>query len=120
MAKSKKVYVQAPDWKQRCEKVKKAYPQYHDVDSSRIIFLKEIETEGKKLAYTMRIANEYKAIHPEADYLMVFHEKVITKKGFTEAQKLVLVMHEMEHIDAESGKLIKHDLEEFHNIVSEF
>lgn len=110
---SNKVYVEAPDWKLRCEKIKKAYPHnFESLNLDRIIFLKELETEPKKFAVTKKIDPVYKVRHPEADYIMIFFESVITKADFKEAHRNVLCMHELMHVDPEGEKLIRHDVEE--------
>lgn len=121
-------WVLAEDLKEIAIELKDKYPTtLENVEVDKIVFLRELSSDkSRAYAYTKRIEPIYKVINSAYDYLIVFFDKLIV--DFTPAQLNVLVLHELMHIGGteidnkgnEKTKMIKHNVEDFFEIITAF
>lgn len=87
------------------------------IDISKVLFLSETEKTPKKYADTRRVAYPYGFL-TEYKFIITFYENNI--KAMNDAQRHMLVYHELLHIDADFNKIRKHDVEDFRELVSKY
>lgn len=86
-----------------------------DVDS--ILFLTEDSKAPKKYADIQLVKAPYTFITNYKFIMTVYEPKVI---AMNDAQRNLLVMHELMHISDDFDKLVKHDLEDFSSLVATY
>ena len=86
-----------------------------DVDS--ILFLTEDSKAPKKYADIQLVKAPYTFITNYKFIMTVYEPKVI---AMNDAQRNLLVMHELMHISDDFDKLVKHDLEDFSSLIATY
>lgn len=86
-----------------------------DIDS--ILFLEEDSRAPKKYADIQMVKSPYTFITNYKFILTVYEPKTI---AMNDSQKNILIMHELMHINDDFDGLVKHNLEDFSEIVSKY
>lgn len=108
----------APEYSDIADKLIDKYPiSLGHIELDKVLFLKEIEKSPKKYA-------ECKAVRPPYDFITEYKFIIIVYEpntlGLTDAQKTMLVYHELLHIDVDFYKIRKHNVEDFRELVSTY
>ena len=104
------------EYKDIAEKLQQKYPVNFDyLDFDKILFLVETEKVPKsKYAECRKVMVPYNFL-TEYKFIITFYEGNMI--GLTEAQKVMVVFHELFHIDTDFEKIRKHDIEDFREVV---
>lgn len=86
-----------------------------DIDS--ILFLSEDSKAPKKYADIQMVKSPYTFITNYKFIMTVYEPKVI---AMNDAQRNLLIMHELMHINDDFDGLVKHDLEDFSSLVATY
>ena len=90
---------------------------FSHIETEKILFLKDTEKKPKKRADIRKIGYPMNFI-TENKFIMIIYEQV--NVGITEAQKIMLVYHELLHIDSSFERLLQHDCQDFIIIVAKY
>ena len=85
------------------------------IDVNSILFLSEDSKSPKKYADIQLVKSPYTFITNYKFIMTVYEPKVI---AMNDAQKNILIMHELMHINDDFDGLVKHDLEDFSSLIS--
>lgn len=103
-------------YKDIAEKLINKYPvSFAQIDIDQVLFLAEDEKAPKKYADITLVKSPYTFITNYKFIITVYEPKTL---GMTPPQINLLVMHELMHIDEDFEKLVKHNLEDFSELVS--
>ena len=114
------LYIPAPDIVDIAKELQKQYiDELGNIDLDKICFLKEIESEkGNKYAVTKTLDKITRAIYSKYNYVIIFFQKKI--ENMTAAQLHLLVYHELRHVHPEGEGSIKHNIEDFDDVIITF
>lgn len=87
------------------------------VDTNQILFLSETEKSPAKYADIRAIKPPYTFI-TNYKFIITFYEPKLI--AFTSAQKEILVLHELRHINDDFDGLVKHNVEDFSDILAKY
>jgi predicted metallopeptidase len=104
------------EYKDIAEKLQQKFPVNFDyLDFDKILFLVETEKVPKgKYAECRKVMAPYNFL-TEYKFIITFYEGNMI--GLTEAQKVMVVFHELFHIDTDFEKIRKHDIEDFREVI---
>lgn len=104
------------EFKDIAEKIINKYiTTFANIEIDQILFLVEDEKAPKKYA-DIRIVKPPYTFITNYKFIMTIYEPTII--SMNDAQKNILVMHELMHIDSDFEKLVKHNIEDFSEILS--
>lgn len=111
-------YEIANDYKEVALKIMSKYPNaFSEFDVEKILFLKETDKKPKKYADVRVVRPPYSFI-TEHKFIITFYEQLMSE--LNEAQKNLVVYHELLHISPEFEKLVQHNVQDFAVIVAQF
>lgn len=99
---------------QLCEKYEVAFEH---IQLDKVLFLSETEKAPKKYADTRLVKFPFDFL-TDYRYIITFYENNI--QAMTDAQKIILVFHELLHIDESFEKIKKHNIEDFRELIGKF
>ena len=103
------------DWQEIAEKlINKFNIALGHIEIDKVLFLSEDEKTPKKYADTRLVKFPFNFI-TEYKYIIVFYEN--NTQIMTDAQRHMLVLHELLHIDESFEKIRKHNVEDFRELV---
>jgi predicted metallopeptidase len=107
------------EYKEIARKLVDKYPvAFGHLELDKMLFLVETERTPKdKYADVKRVRKPYTYM-TECKFIMRFYEGNIV--GMNDAQKIMLVYHELMHIDPDFNKLRKHNVQDFLEIVEKY
>lgn len=88
------------------------------IEMDRVLFLKEDEKTPKGKFAETRIVRAPYTYFSDYKFIITFYENNVI--AMTEAQKVLLVYHELLHIDPSFSKLVNHDINDFRILLSKF
>ena len=106
----------ANDYKDIAMQLQDKYPVNFDyLDFDKILFLvKTDKAPKKKFAECRKVIAPYNFL-TEYKFIITFYEPNMI--ALTEAQKIMVVFHELFHIDVDFEKIRKHNIEDFKEII---
>jgi len=106
------------DWQEIADALIQKFPiAFGHVEIDKVLFLSETEKTPKKYADTRNVAYPYNYI-TDYKYIIIFYENNI--QAMTDAQKNMLVFHELLHIDEDFSRVRKHNIEDFRELISKW
>lgn len=106
------------EYQEIAEKLVAKYPvAFGHVEMDKVMFLSETEKSPKKYADCRKVTAPYDFMI-NYKYILTFYESKIVPMN--EAQKVMLVFHEMLHIDSDFAKIRKHNIEDFRELVTKY
>ena len=113
---AQKNYEENPKAKRVAELLIKKYPLHFSAFKvDEILFLLETDTKPKKYAEVRKVTPPYTYITDIKFIMTVYEQNTI---DFSGSQYHALIFHELLHIDETFTKLVKHDLEDFKEVIS--
>ena len=86
------------------------------VDVNEVLFLEESETVGRAAARCYSLKDKPIQLFTDKRFSIVFYESMIDY--FTKDQRAILMLHELMHIPEIGDKLVKHNVEDFYEVLS--
>jgi len=109
---------QAPEYKEVANKLIDKFPVcYAHIEFDKILFLKDLDKTPKKAADIRRVGYPYNFL-TEYKFIITVYEQITV--GFNEAQKNMLIHHEMLHISEDFDHLNKHNIQDFAEIIAKY
>lgn len=106
----------APEYSDIADKIIDKFPvAFGHIEMDKVLFLKETEKSPKKYADVRKVAAPY-TFMTEYKFIVTFYEPPMM--GLGDAQKVMVVYHELLHIDPSFEKLRKHNMEDFRELVA--
>lgn len=106
----------APEYKDIADKIIDKFPiSFGHIETDKVLFLRETEKSPKKYADIRKVVAPY-TFMTELKFIITFYEAPML--GLNDAQKVMVVYHELLHIDVDFNKLKKHNVEDFRELVS--
>lgn len=106
----------APDYKDIADRLIDKFPvAFGHIEMDKVLFLRETEKSPKKYADVRKVASPY-TFMTEYKFIITFYEGPLL--GLSQEQKIMVVYHELLHIDVDFNKLKKHNIEDFRELVS--
>lgn len=106
------------EYKDIASKIIDKYPlNFGHIEVEKVLFLKETEKSPKKYADIRAVRPPY-TFMTENKFIITFYEPVMD--SLTSAQKIMVVYHELLHIDLDFNKVKGHNVEDFQEIISVF
>lgn len=90
---------------------------FSHIEVDKVLFLSETEKTPKKYADCRNVAYPYNFL-TDYKFIIIFYENNI--QAMTDAQKSMLVFHELLHIDDDFNKIRKHNIEDFRELISKY
>ena len=111
--------VKGNEYEEIANKLIDRYPiAFSHIVLDEVLFLKEVEKSPRgKYADTRIIRSPY-TYFSDYKFIITFYENNVM--AMTEAQKVLLVYHELLHIDPSFSKLVGHDINDFRILLSKF
>lgn len=88
------------------------------IEMDRVLFLKENEKTPKGKFAETRIVRAPYTYFSDYKFIITFFENNVV--AMTEEQKILLVYHELLHIDPSFSKLVNHDIQDFRILISKW
>jgi predicted metallopeptidase len=108
----------APDYQDIAEKLIDRFSvAFEHIELDKVLFLSETEKAPKKHAEVKIVRAPY-TFMTEYKFIITFYDPM--NAALTDAQKVMLVFHELLHIDNDFNKLRKHNVEDFRELVSKY
>jgi predicted metallopeptidase len=108
----------APECRDIADKLIEKYPVgLGHIELDKILFVKETEKTPKKRAEIRKVIAPYTII-TEYKFIITYYEAV--NIGLTDAQKIMVIYHELLHIDVDFAKLRRHNVQDFRELVSKY
>lgn len=111
--------VRANEYEEIAKKLIDKYPvAFNHIILDEVLFLKEEERTPKNKYADTRIIKSPYTYFSDYKFIITFYENNIL--SMTEAQKVLLVYHELLHIDPSFSKLVNHDIQDFRILLSKW
>lgn len=105
-------------YKEIAEKLIDKFPVcFGHLELDKILFLEESQKNPSKFADIRNVGTPWNFITSYKFIITFYEPKMI---GLTEAQQVIVVEHELLHIDEDFSKLNKHDIQDFRIIASKY
>jgi predicted metallopeptidase len=106
------------EFKEIAEKLIDKYPNaFGHIELDKVLILSETEKSPKKYADIRRIGFPYSFLTAYKFIIIIYEPKLL---GLTDAQKIMVCYHELLHIDSDFDKLLKHNIEDFRELISKY
>lgn len=110
------IYEAAPDLKETARLLAAKYDQVCHVEVNEVLFLRELETSPRALAKCYSFGDSPICFFTDVPFAIVVYD---SKTDYMSPEQLtMLVLHEMMHIPTTGAKLVDHDVEDFHALLS--
>lgn len=108
----------ASEYKDIADKLIDKFPvAFSHIELDKVLFLRETQKSPKKYADIRNVGTPWSFI-TAYKYIITFYEpKMIT---LNEAQQVMVVFHELLHIDDDFEKLRKHNIEDFRELITKY
>ena len=111
--------VRATEYQEIAEKlIDKYVVAFSHIVLDEVLFLKEEEKSPKGKYADTRIVRAPYTYFSDYKFIITFYENNML--SMTEAQKVLLVYHELLHIDPSFSKLVSHDIQDFRILISKY
>ena len=111
--------VRATEYQEIAEKlIDKYVVAFSHIVLDEVLFLKEEEKSPKGKYADTRIVRAPYTYFSDYKFIITFYENNML--SMTEAQKVLLVYHELLHIDPSFSKLVSHDIQDFRILISKW
>ena len=111
--------VRATEYQEIAEKlIDKYVVAFGNIVLDEVLFLKEEEKSPKGKYADTRIVRAPYTYFSDYKFIITFYENNML--SMTEAQKVLLVYHELLHIDPSFSKLVSHDIQDFRILISKY
>ena len=111
--------VRANEYEEIANKLIDRYPvAFGHIVLDEVLFLKEEEKSPKGKYADTRIVRAPYTYFSDYKFIITFYENNML--SMTEAQKVLLVYHELLHIDPSFSKLVNHDIQDFRILISKY
>lgn len=106
----------APEYRDIADKLIDKFPvAFGFIELDKVLFLKEDSKTPKKYADIRGVRSPF-TFMTEYKFIMTVYEQVCA--SMNDAQKVMLIYHELLHIHSDFEKLRKHNLEDFRELVA--
>ena len=108
----------APEYKDIANKIIDKFPvAFSQIEWDKVLFLRDKTSSPKKYADIRNVGSPWNFL-TSYKYIITFYEPKMI--ALNDAQKVMVVFHELLHIDDDFTKLRKHNIEDFRELISKY